>query len=329
MNSHFRLSMKYYLFLILFSFSNSLQSQELNNNLILKQCRKEFNKKICLSDEDKDGILFFEDKCPKEKGFTENKGCPWPDQDKDGVIDKDDACPEIAGPSENNGCPWPDTDGDGILDKDDQCPTVPGLLNHNGCPKPFRRDCKAEEQKDSLAIIKLRNDYKDIDKVYNKLSRQILEPINKYNLKNMRLHIAFIDWGPMDIVNEGCASNWKYMSSNFLMTEFWNSSALEYFRNKKNINWISFSNQMPETVFPDLKEFLKPSLYDYLVKYSKKNEARIHILKDHKKQNYNMVTVKIRFEDPYKITVLITDNNRFNTEQTYQYNGKTWSMLYK
>lgn len=317
--------MKYYLFLILFLFSNSFQSQEVNNTLILKKCRKDFNKKSCLSDEDQDGILFYLDRCPKEKGFVENNGCPWPDQDKDGIIDKDDACPEVMGPAENNGCPWPDTDGDGILDKDDNCPTVPGLEEYIGCPKPYQRDCAAEKRKDSLDMIKLRADYKDIDKIYNLLSRKILEPINKYNLKNIRLHIDLIYWGPMDIVGNGCAPDWRYIPSNYLTTKFWNASTLEYFYNRKNINWISFSTKMPEQVFPDLKEFLDPSLYDYLVKHSIKNEPRIMIIKDNKKQDYTFITIKIYFQDPYKLTISVTDSNRFNITNVYEYNGKDWN----
>ncbi|AZA93451.1 Alpha-agarase precursor [Chryseobacterium nakagawai] len=110
------------------------QAQHIEDKEALKKCRREFNKKLCLSDEDQDNILFYLDKCPKEMGSVENYGCPWPDTDKDGVLDKDDACPQIAGPPENKGCKWPDTDGDGILDKDDACPTVPGIPNLNGCP---------------------------------------------------------------------------------------------------------------------------------------------------------------------------------------------------
>lgn len=104
---------------------------------IFQKCKKEFSKKICLSDEDGDGVLFYLDLCPKEAGSTENNGCPWQNIDGDEVLDKDDACPSVAGPPENNGCPWPDTDGDGIYDKDDACPTVPGLQKNKAVPKKF------------------------------------------------------------------------------------------------------------------------------------------------------------------------------------------------
>ncbi|REC60829.1 hypothetical protein DRF65_18665 [Chryseobacterium pennae] len=110
------------------------QAQTIEDKETFKKCRKEFNKKTCLSDEDHDNILFYLDQCPNEIGPIENHGCPWQDTDKDGILDKDDACPQIAGPPENKGCRWPDTDGDGILDKDDACPTVPGIPNLNGCP---------------------------------------------------------------------------------------------------------------------------------------------------------------------------------------------------
>ncbi|NIJ43687.1 outer membrane protein OmpA-like peptidoglycan-associated protein [Wenyingzhuangia heitensis] len=78
---------------------------------------------ICL-DQDGDGIVDAEDKCPTEAGTL--NGCP--DTDNDGVIDSKDKCPKIAG--KLNGCP--DADKDGVADSKDKCPKVAGSLN--GCP---------------------------------------------------------------------------------------------------------------------------------------------------------------------------------------------------
>jgi|GEM_PF-892954 len=127
--------MKRKLIFVLLLALNISYAQEITDKDAFKKCRKEFNKKICFSDDDGDGILFYLDQCPKDNGAIENNGCPWPDTDGDSLIDKDDICPTVAGPQENNGCPWPDTDGDGILDKDDACPTIPGIPENNGCNK--------------------------------------------------------------------------------------------------------------------------------------------------------------------------------------------------
>ena len=62
-------------------------------------------------------------------------GCP--DDDNDGVINKNDKCPNEAGPLANKGCPWPDTDGDSVVDKDDKCPELPGPASNDGCPRPI------------------------------------------------------------------------------------------------------------------------------------------------------------------------------------------------
>lgn len=149
----------YYTLLFLFTFF-LMQAQDIIDQDALKKCRKEFNKKTCLSDEDGDEIPFYLDHCPKEQGPTENKGCPWPDEDKDGVLDKDDQCQDVAGPIENNGCPWLDTDGDGILDKDDACPTQPGMAENLGCP-PRKRDCgnlyEREKERYEKDIEQLKN----------------------------------------------------------------------------------------------------------------------------------------------------------------------------
>lgn len=139
-------------------------SQEITDQEVLEKCRKKFNKKICLPDEDGDGVLYYLDKSPKEAGPLENLGCSWPDKDGDGVVDKDDACPEVAGPRENNGCPWPDTDGDGILDKDDACPTVAGTAEKQGCPQ---KDCSknyeiAKKNADDYIILQQEINYKSI-----------------------------------------------------------------------------------------------------------------------------------------------------------------------
>lgn len=134
--------MRKILLLLLFC-SVATTAQTIEDQEAFKKCRKKFNKKICLSDEDQDDILFYLDKCPKEGGPIENNGCLWPDTDKDQVPDKDDKCPFIAGPIENNGCPWLDTDGDGVLDKDDACPTIKGVPEYDGCPPTPRKGCTA------------------------------------------------------------------------------------------------------------------------------------------------------------------------------------------
>ncbi len=119
-------------------------------------------------DSDGDGIPNAEDKCPNEKGFKSNNGCPemdgkdsdgdgisdskdrcpnlkgvasaggCPDKDGDGVADFDDKCPSSAGPATFDGCP--DTDGDGIADNRDKCPSTPGGVGTNGCPEISQSD---------------------------------------------------------------------------------------------------------------------------------------------------------------------------------------------
>lgn len=83
-------------------------------------------------DNDKDLVSNKKDKCPKEKGTWELRGCPLPDKDGDGILDSVDKCPEIPGVISADGCP--DMDEDGIADADDRCPEIPGDVAHNGCP---------------------------------------------------------------------------------------------------------------------------------------------------------------------------------------------------
>ena len=57
-------------------------------------------------------------------------GCPDLDNDSDGILDKQDKCPQSAedkdGFRDLDGCPDTDNDGDGVLDDQDACPSLPG-----------------------------------------------------------------------------------------------------------------------------------------------------------------------------------------------------------
>lgn len=85
------------------------------------------------SDEDKDGVQDYKDKCAHtpEKVAVDKNGCPL-DGDGDLTYDYQDNCPNVSGPVSAAGCP--DGDGDGIADLQDACPTVAGTHELNGCP---------------------------------------------------------------------------------------------------------------------------------------------------------------------------------------------------
>jgi outer membrane protein OmpA-like peptidoglycan-associated protein len=89
-------------------------------------------------DTDKDGIVDRLDKCPNEPedkdGFQDEDGCPDLDNDHDGIPDTVDACPNQAGIAQEKGCPAKDTDGDGVFDFEDNCPTEKGTKENSGCP---------------------------------------------------------------------------------------------------------------------------------------------------------------------------------------------------
>ena len=85
-------------------------------------------------DDDGDGVVNGEDKCPTEAGPAERQGCPVRDADQDGIEDAEDKCPTEAGLAERQGCPVRDADQDGIEDAADKCPTEAGPANRQGCP---------------------------------------------------------------------------------------------------------------------------------------------------------------------------------------------------
>lgn len=220
----------YYTFFFLFIFL-CCSSQEITDKESFKKCKKEFSKKICLSDEDGDGVLFYLDLCPKEAGSTENNGCPWQNIDGDEVLDKDDACPSVAGPQENNGCPWPDTDGDGIYDKDDACPTVPGLAEEQGCPKKVYQSHRySKEELDEVRKRFLEKTEK-ID--YNKLADFIFSKINEKDFESKIITLQISSFYQM----AGCGQDRTdyapiNLKVNLASEKFWNERNFKKFVNK-------------------------------------------------------------------------------------------------
>ncbi len=92
-------------------------------------------------DDDGDGVLNKEDKCPNTKSgeAVDKLGCLIEnDLDNDGVPDKDDECPDTAiGTSvDYKGCVL-DSDGDGVIDLKDNCPDTNKdfVVDGYGCPQ--------------------------------------------------------------------------------------------------------------------------------------------------------------------------------------------------
>lgn len=105
-------------------------------------------------DTDGDGVMDDSDLCPRVKGATDNRGCPWADSDGDGLLDNVDRCPRVAGPKANDGCPWVDSDGDGLHDKLDRCPSQSGPRSNRGCPVVDRDNDGVADKVDNCPDIK-------------------------------------------------------------------------------------------------------------------------------------------------------------------------------
>src|SRR6185436_6241873 len=74
-------------------------------------------------------------------GFQDADGCPDPDNDQDGILDVDDKCPNnpenMNGVEDHDGCPEGadgDRDGDGIPDSLDKCPIRPKIATVSRTP---------------------------------------------------------------------------------------------------------------------------------------------------------------------------------------------------
>ena len=289
----------------------------------LKKCRKEFNKKICLADEDKDNVPFYLDKCPTESGPIENLGCPWPDTDKDGIIDKDDFCPTVAGPIENKGCPWEDTDGDGILDKDDKCPTIPGPASSNGC----RVISCTFGYEPNILMEKFDMDVQNIEEIYNLVNKEVIDNIvqklPKKDFVDSRtfFYIRYID--PKSYIDDNTPDDGISPGYNFLITRFWNQNVLEYTRKKYSKN-IYISTAMPSEDLEKYHKMIDDKTFDYMMKYYDSKSTRIKIQGKQNATFENPIQIMVDFITPYKIKVSSYQNNTI-----YEYKNNKWQMQKK
>lgn len=296
-------------------------AQTVENQEEFKKCRKEFNKKICLSDEDQDSILFYLDKCPKEDGPVENNGCPWPDTDKDALLDKDDACPTVPGPVENKGCPWEDTDGDGILDKDDACPTVPGPANNNGC-RVISCTFGNEPQ---IHMEKFDMDVQNIEEIYNLVNKKVLDNIvQKLPKKDLASPKAFFLLQYIDnnsYIDNNTPDDGTSPGYNFLITKFWNQNILEYARKKygKDI----YLSRMLSPYNPDIyRKMIGDKSFNYMMKYYDSNIKKIVITGKQKSTLELPIDIRVDFITPHKIKV-----SHFNDNVIYEYKNNKWETV--
>lgn len=305
------------------------QAQNIEDKEAFKKCHKEFSKKICLSDEDQDGILFYLDQCPKEAGSLENKGCPWPDKDKDGVLDKDDKCPELSGPVENNGCPWPDYDGDGILDKDDACPTIPGITELNGCPSK-KNDCTEYWEKAGIRLKKFKTDYADIESVYDKINKIALDAVIKKGYtkaltdKKTYLYIKYIN--NIAYFDQHSCYDGTDPEYNFLISKFWNKKVLEYARKKYGKD-IYLSTKIPSEDLTLYQEIgMSNETFDYITKYYDPETMKVKIPGNHTSEigAAHSIPFVITFITPYQIKV---EDPKTNIIILYEYKNNNWELI--
>ncbi|MFC6266766.1 thrombospondin type 3 repeat-containing protein [Frigoriflavimonas asaccharolytica] len=310
------------LFLFTLIFCNS---QQITDKDALKNCRKEFNKKTCLSDKDEDGVLHYLDQCPYDAGPIENNGCPWPDTDGDFLIDKDDACPIVAGPLENNGCPWPDTDNDGILDKDDACPTVVGLKDNNGCPDP-RIKCLEITKSDSISFknFKLKNN--NLSKNYEGLADLIVQKISEEKDFGL-IYIELFETEPSCYYQPSgsvlqCRSTLKSNKYDFLISKLFSKYTFENLKNNVLLPiTTSKFNLASEEKMNNYLDMSKEQ-YIYFIKNYEGYKIQIKGSKTNKSSKSLKLNASFVEENPYDV-ILDLNNKKYN----YKFVNNQWKLV--
>ncbi len=350
----------YFSFFLVFAFFFA-NAQEIKDKEAFKKCKKEFNKKACLADNDGDGILNYLDVCKDVFGVAENGGCPWPDTDGDGVFDKDDACPTVAGPLENNGCPWQDTDGDGIIDIDDKCPTVVGIAKNGGCsggrngtfcPESY------EEQKQKYEIEKRQVDSTDFSNFFQLLFQNEDFKLNYFKgRKQIILSLTTKEFGPEcgndayydcpryekniyeDIFKKlWSKSNYKTfqkLSLNKIIIPYSTISYGNWYKLPENENYLLINNIIPiyKGIFSDSENKKYTFYYTSNIKPIKKlilNQENDNLLKG----NFLAVLIKMlpikykNYQNAYIVNFILSDDNVYiQKDLIYQFLSNEWKFI--
>ncbi len=321
---------KYFLLFLLIS--SFLSAQEITDKKEFRKCRKVFSKKICLSDEDKDTLMYYLDKCPKENGPAENLGCPFPDADADGIPDTDDACPDSKGPAENNGCPWPDTDGDGISDNIDACPTIPGVPAERGC------NCADYFKKEEEALSAFKKKNTDEKQKFSTLRKAIFSNIPKPLLAGKSMYVSvyvypFIN----DNLNSQCSSRSTLFhdKNRFLDQLFWSEEAFKSIAEHFHKNLIpTIGPNAFRTISKDLLKAIEENDYYFMLNFpeiTSRNETGIYYPGNIEKPEFDISSTRLavdflNYESKDEVTAKFY---KFKDEYfyTYQYIGHQWKLI--
>lgn len=282
-------------FILLFALS-ILYAQKITDKDAFKKCRKEFSKKMCLSDEDRDGILFYLDQCPKDVGSKEN-----------------------------NGCPWTDNDGDGISDKDDACPTIYGIKERNGCPDP-RIKCLEIAKKDSISYKNFKIENRNLSKEYKNFGNLIVKKISEQ--KDIGLvYIKLFDIGPGCYYepsgsNPQCSSTLRSDKYNFLISKLFSKYVFENMKNKLSLSILTskffLSSQQEMNNYIDMSS----EQYNYFAKNFNNTRLEINRSKTEISPQHLEVNVSFVEENPYDV-ILYLNSKKYN----YKFVNNQWKLI--
>jgi|GEM_PF-1314388 len=156
------------------------------------------------------------------------------DDDGDGIVNVNDKCPGHKGTLKYGGCPVPDTDGDGLNDDIDKCITVAGTAANNGCPS--YADTIKPVQKDTTCYIVYFEPGKSILRTD---AYRTLNLVIKQLKANPKLVAIFK--GHTDFVGSVDANYNRSLGRASVCADY----VASYYISRNRLSVIAFGNQMP------------------------------------------------------------------------------------
>lgn len=185
--------------------------------------------------------------------------------------------------------------------------------------EPFKKKCENIYQQDKTDLENFKLKYKDIGKVYDQINKNILDDLPKESFTDTFIFVYFMDNYSCSLVGS-CCSTLATDEHNYLISKFWNKSALENLNKYKRT--ITLSTRLEKD---KMNEFLKPydpELKSFLTKNYNPKYNIVKIQSKNKDENPRPIAIQLTIFNPYKLQITY-----LNTTKKYEYDGQKWNLL--
>ncbi|WP_390456206.1 hypothetical protein [Chryseobacterium sp. Alg-005] len=210
-----------------------------------------------------------------------------------------------------------DTDNDKIPFYWDKNPEKAGTVATDAL-EPFKKKCETIYQQDKTDLENFKLQYKDIGKIYDQINKNILDDLPEESFTDTFIFIYFMDKYSCDLVGS-CCSTLATDEHNYLISKFWNKSALENLTKYKRT--ITLSTKLEKDEKEKFLTPYDPELKVFLLKNYNPQYNIVKIQSKNKDENPRPIAIQLMIFNPYKLQITY-----LNQIKTYEYDGEKWTI---